>query len=385
MWLFVVLGQPLVTTFDVELSGCAVDVVEVTRLTSLELASAGAPTLRVRYACQGTSVTIGLSNAATGMQVARVVGDACCAEVETERTFALLARGLFTATREVLTTPPQASEPGSVPGGGTPPAPTPPGAPAPTPPGTPAPMPLGVPTPPPPLTPTPPSGPAIGLSPATTAPSPPVVGAPAAYPFRSPASSGPDAASEASDPVHVLGLSSQLRAFNLDEPALSYGVGLDYRAWVWPTVAFGGYTHALFGAVDRVGGQVETRVIDMGVSAAWRFARLAPVAFGLELRGGLSIAALEGVAATPEFEAASVVGATGHLGASFVPEVVLGGAELALPLGAGALFRAPRGRATSDADEDDVQLDGVWVGGALRVSLGFGARPRRPATWGGPR
>lgn len=364
MWLPFLLAQPALIAFDVQVESCSLDAAELSRLTTLELRSADAPPLRVSYRCAGGDVTIGLENTETGIRVERVAAKACCDDVETERTLALLATGLFKAAGGALgkqaATPsveaPSVETPSvERPIADEPPSPSPATAP---PPATlvapPAPLPV---SPPPP-----------------TSTWRPVVAAPPADRLEPP-----------TDHTHVIGLSGQVRAWNTGAPILGYGVGLHYRGWVWPTVGFGGHVSALFGSSDRVGGQVMSRVISTGATFEWRFARWRPIALSAEVTGGVSVVSLEGQAATTGFAAESVTGATGNLGISFVPTVLVDRTQLALPLGAGALFRAPRGFVTSDTASDTVQLDGLWLGGALRVSLGFAPRRSTPAVARGRR
>jgi hypothetical protein len=333
MWLSFLLAQPLVSSFDVSATNCSLHTPELSRLTALELSSAGAPSLRVDYRCDGKAVTIGLENVRTGIRIQRRADDACCDDVEAERTLALLATGLFQAAGGALGERPSAL-----------PAAAPPAV-APV-----LPLPAPAPAPPPPiLLPPPPAAPPRNE---TIAPEP-------------------------ADSIHVVGVSGRVRAWNLGDPIMGYGVGIDYRGWAWPTIGLGGYASALFGTTDRLGGEVMVRTLNIGASAAWRFARWQPLHLSLELTGGLSVVTLGGHAATDDFIAATVTGATGEVGLSFVPTLLVNSTQLELPLGVGALFRAPRGTITTTATATEVRVDGVSAGGALRVALGF--VPRRSA------
>jgi hypothetical protein len=356
MWTALVLAWQSMAAYDVSVEACSVDAAELTRLTTLELRSAGARPLEVTYTCQGTSVTIGLSNPKSGIRVERLAENACCSAVDTERTLALLAAGLYKAAGAALyekkAEPPQPSPaPGPQPSEVQPPAPEPPPPPAPKP----------------------------AVEPPVRPPPPPPAFTPAVTP---PASAGPDEETKGADHIHILGLSGRVRALNMIEPTVTYGVGLDYRAWVWPTIGFGAFARADFGSSAYTGGEVLARVIGVGGVASWRFARWPSLALATEVSGGLSIVSIEGRAATTDFAADSVTGATGNLGVALVPTVIFDRTQLALPLGLGGLFRAPRGTIGNPPAQRMLQLDGLWVGGALRVSLGFGERSSAPSQLG---
>jgi hypothetical protein len=337
------------------------DETELARLSRLELESAmgDLPGLALDYSCSGNDVTIGIANAKTGIRVERRITGACCADVEPERTIALLAVGLLTAARPLLVIAkedateatlvlPAMSADGSVPPAQTT-APTvaPVVEPAQT---APANQPLPEPR----------------VAPAIVAPI-----APANSAWRPTTSTAPtpDAIESVVDPEHQLGMSARTRFLNLDRPISSFGVGASYRAWPWRTIALGARFGANFGSTSRPGGDVDVRVLSLGGLAAWRFVQWSAVSLRAELEGGATLVQIEGVSETPSYSADSLSGVTGHVGFSIVPALRNGHAELALPIELGGVFRAPRG-IVSDAEA--VQVDGFFLGGGVAFSYGWG-------------
>ncbi len=377
MWPALVVAWQALATYDVQVADCALDAGELGRLTTLELRSAGAPSLSVSYACNGQDVSIGLHNSNTGISVQRLAVNVCCDDVETERTLAILASGLFKAAGHALGPRPEPSDDGTgnregttdstgeqepvdgadvhgadvhgadVHGGDVHGAAT---------------------MPPPPPSETTPEPAATQRPPRSL---PQETSAPA---MLSSGSFSPDSIPTVADHQHVLGISGRVQAFNMNEPTLTYGVGIDYRFWAWRSIGFGGFANAAFSSSDRIGGEVMARVVSVGGVGSYRFARWPNVELATELAGGMSIVSIEGRAATTEFVSDNVTGATGNLELSFVPTVIFDRTQLSLPLGIGALFRAPRGSIGDEFDMETLQLDGVWLSGALRLSLGFANR-----------
>ena len=71
---------------------------------------------------------------------------------------------------------------------------------------------------------------------------------------------------------------------------------------------------------------------------------------------------------------------SGSLGFALVPTLRVDRTVVSLPVEVGVLFRAPRGLVS---DGEMVQVDGAWLGAALRVAIGWGRREPRP-TVGAP-
>ncbi len=357
MWVAPMLAWQALAHFDVTVAACPVDEAELQRLTTLEMRSVGAPTLAVSYRCDETDVVIGLRNQESEIRIERRAKAACCEDVELERTFALLAAGLFKAAGPALTANPEPPE-------ANPPQPTP--APVPDPP-PPLPNIDELPPPaPPPLFPQP-APRVLPLLPRSSAPG----GMPA---------QPPDRPGGSVDHQHVVGVSGRVLALDLDTPELGFGAGLEYRVWPWQTIGFGGYARAAFLSNTHTSGTVRGRLIDFGAVGAWRFAQWTSIAVVAEAGGGLSLVSIEGQSTSDGFDGTSLFGATGHLQATLAPTVMVDRTQLALPLTFGGIFRAPRGLVETDDEMHMFQLDGMWAGAALRVSLGFGER--QPSTIG---
>jgi len=342
---------------------------ELARLTRLELSAAArqADTLRVDYSCRGNDVTIGIANRDTGIRVERLITGACCADVEPERTLALLSLGLFRAAEALLGA--DATD-GAFPNGRA----------------------KGVTV----VLPAQPAGDRqadggvaratidspqavpTGAAPTTAGQAPPAVSPAPGHSSWTPAGatpaadSGPDATAEVTDYVHQLGPVGHVRIYNLEDALVGYGFGVRYRAWPWRTVALGGNLDASFGSTSRIGGDVHARLLSLGAAAGWRFADWSTLALTATVEGGATLVTVAGDATEANYGAESVTGLTGHLGLELTPSFRSGRVEVGLPLEVGALFRAPRGVVP---DGSTIQLDGVRLGVGLALTLGWVQQP----------
>jgi hypothetical protein len=339
------------------------DDAELVRLTRLELMTAASDMrgLSVDYSCGGNDVTIAIANDESKIRVERLVTGACCADVEPERTVALLAIGLLRAARALLSFAPS----NTLPDGGT----APPAAvvfPAVT-----------------------AGGEAIAGETALASPDAatanPTLAMPNVLPATAPMAPGfdsaprapvwqtaPDTAEEVDDHVHQLGLSARARFHNVEDIISVYGVGAHYRAWPWTDVSLGAMFEASFGSAGRAGGSVDLTLLSLGAALGWRFANWSAAALRAELRGGGTWVSLSGVADSANYQGEAVNGATGNACFALVPSLRSGRAELELPIEVGGLFRAPRGLVDGD---DGVQVDGFFVGGGIALSFGWYPRP----------
>ncbi len=366
--------------------GCSwLNTTELARLTRLELANQSAipEGLEVGYSCTGNEVSIRMASPAIALE--RRVANACCDQAEPERALALLAIGLYAAAESMLrgARPSGAAAPlapassptsaNSTPSSSSPGSPSPSAVPA-LPPGTHI-MPV-IPATPVPVAPSPatPSSqpppqiwPSPSFAPARQWPPAPRAGAPIA---RVPDAVAPPA--QRVPTVHEAGVGARARFYNLADAVSLFGVAVDYRHWLWPTIHFGGFADASFGSANRQGGAVDARVFQLGVAAGWRILETGPLSLTSELRGGGSLISLSGRPNDARFRADDVVGLSGHLSLSLVPMLQSGRIRLGLPFEAGVLFRAPRGLV---AQQEQVRLDGFWLGLGVAVSVGWGEQP----------
>lgn len=333
---------------------------ELIRLTRLELSSILSERgfLKITYTCGSKDVTIGISNAKTGVRVERAITGACCEDAEPERTLALLSLGLYRAAKGLL------GDAAAAPGAtvvlpATPAGPstsiTSPNAPVPSGTGEPA-KPAAAPTPTRPAQPPPPL---------------PQTGWVAAE--RSIVHGVAPALADTTDFRHQMGIVGRTRVHNLEKEIVTNGVSLGYRAWPWRTLALGASLDVTFGSTERIGGDVDARLLSLGGLVAWRFANWSAVALTGSLGGGATLVTVEGDAKADNVGSGSATGATANARLLLTPSFRTGPIEIGVPLEFGFLFRAPRGEVAGDAP---VQLDGIWAGAGLAVS--FGWSPRLP-------
>jgi hypothetical protein len=368
-------AAPAVATVPlrIESEGCeALDASLLERLTRLELAAAALrlPDLGVSYSCGQRTLTIRLANAANGIGVERRVRDDWDRGVEPERTAALLAAGLYRAGEAVLAADASSapSEPSSAP-----PLPadvvvlTPPN-PAPTVlPTAPRFAPVAAPAPQPP-------------QPATTAPGPqplPVAPVRRSEPLA-PTNMGRDTALEEPaelDRKHELRLAAAARGHNVDALLGMMAVGLHYRYWLMEELGIGPLLEAEFGSAQYDGGAIDARLFQLGAALDWKVVRYGPFRLVAEAFGAAMLVQLEGDPMNSDFQAATIEGVTGNLGAQLVPSLGSAATQVGLALGGGYLFRAPRGQV---GPSEEVQIDGIWLSAGLCIHLGLGQRAAKP-------
>ena len=369
---------------QIQIRGCGwLDHEQLIRLTRLELGHLDdeMDALSVDYACGGDDITIGIANPSSGIRVERRVADACCDDVELERTVALLTLGLLRAASNVLSAspatpaelPPEADyvvTPLSAAATGQAPS---------TPPSTPSSVrtPAVLPGVDPRLPPAPPlaAAPASAALPAATASSAPVAASP------SPIWSGPapvvverpaPTEDQPVDYFHDLSLGAALRFNNLSSTLTTYGVRAGYRYWLSHDFAIGPWGEATFGATTRPGGEVAVRLFQLGAAGGWRMMQVGALSLVAEALGAASLVQIEGAATSPGTLAADVAGISGSAGLALTPVIASDRVGLCLPLQGGGLFRAPRGLVSDGAE---VQVDGFFLSAGVSVALGLSPRP----------
>jgi hypothetical protein len=336
-------------------------------MTRLELKSEAETPLTVRYGCEGSELTIAIESSAAGTRIVRRVIGGWENDVEPERTVALLALGLFRAAHALLRAPdasqpltelPSASELASK---GVHVEALPQPAPVPS-------APSAIVAPPPaPIAPQPKVQP---VAPQPRAFVPPPLGPPPA---------APDMKKEeerASDRLHDIGAGIGVRAHNTAALLPMMALIARYRHWPIRALGVGPMFSAELGSTDRVGGSVSARIFQIGATGAIRMFEKSVFQLLFELEGTASIVQLAGDATVAGFTPGdTLTGGTGNVGAFLVPALGVNGISVGVPIGAGYLFRAPRGR----VDEDEtVQVDGVWLSAGVAVQFGWGKRKEAP-------
>jgi hypothetical protein len=356
---------------SIAVRGCGwLEVAELTRHVRLELMTVPEPlrAVAIDFACGGDDLTIGIANRDRGIRVERRVADACCEDVELERTVAALTVGLLRAAAPVLAgepvsapTPseaipyevvPMPSSTGSASASGAPVAG-----------GSST---LGA----------PPSDAVASPSPGAAAPppSPPMSFDAWGHPTTN-VTTGPWLAptpdrEEPPRPRHEIGVGGRVALHSVSDPIAMLGPKLRYRGWALSWLALGGQASASFGKAQREGGAVEARLFQIDAEMALRLAGSSDWSLLASGSGGLAIVQLAGEPHSDDLSAAEATGATGEIGLSVIPGFGAGSFGASLPLELGYVFRAPRGLVSG---QPSVQIDGMWVGASLIVHAGLGA------------
>ncbi|MEM9693051.1 MAG: hypothetical protein AAGA56_10935 [Myxococcota bacterium] len=298
--------------------------------------------IHATYACEGEDVRIRLTMPSQSrVQVERDVANACCEEVERERTLALLTLGLLRATAPLLTGARTVDEETRLDEHTVV-----------------VPLPDEAPPPPPPLR---PPTPALALSFARDVERPAF-----AFGLRPPPLSPP-----VEERVHDLGAGLSVAASTLEAaPEWLVGPRLLYRGWLTPRWALGGRFDAGFGQARRSGGVVDLRVFSLEETATARLWQRGRIRIVAGAAAGATWVELQGRSFSPTTEGESLRGASGVAAVGLGPEVAFGELRLSLPVEIGYRLRAPRGAVEG---QSPVRLDGLFVGAQLVLWVGVGA------------